>query len=106
MARQREKSRQVADVNTDFPYRDLMDHPAWAALDAELGELETNGDLALMTARRYVVGALVRKLVDQHLTIPVLPAPFQTGNTNEFSLAATGGSRSDRQHIAIPTEDI
>jgi hypothetical protein len=37
--------------------------PLWRALDAGVAELEANSDLALTTAREYVIGFLCRRLV-------------------------------------------
>jgi hypothetical protein len=81
MARARQQSKRPAAVSAYFPYRNLMDHPAWAVVDATLGELETNHDVELMTARRYVVGSLVRQLVDHGLTPPGLPVQLASGTT-------------------------
>ena len=44
------------------PYAAYEGRGLWKALDAELSALEANGDLKLTTARRYVIGALCRRL--------------------------------------------
>lgn len=67
MARGTKESKQAARVGAEFPYKHLMKHPAWSAVDRALGELESNSDLELQTARRYVVGYLVQQLIAQGL---------------------------------------
>ena len=44
------------------PYAKHENTPLWVLLDAELAELEANGDVQLTTARRYVVGALCERI--------------------------------------------
>jgi hypothetical protein len=39
-----------------------MNHPAWRVLDAAINELDAIGDLQLQTARRYVIGFLIKEL--------------------------------------------
>jgi hypothetical protein len=56
------------------PYTEHEDSPLWHALDAEVAELEANGDLALTTARPYVLGALCRRLVSNRLVPAALGA--------------------------------
>jgi hypothetical protein len=45
------------------PYSEHEGTALWAAHDAEIAELEANGDLELTTARQYVIGALCQRLV-------------------------------------------
>jgi len=49
------------------PYEEFQGSPLWQAIDAELGQLEANGDLVLTTARQYVVGALCKRLHEAQL---------------------------------------
>ena len=72
MARGTEEQEQAPEVSDDFPYRALMSHPAWAAMDNALGELEDNDDLGLRTARRYVIGYLIQQLVEQGQLPPAI----------------------------------
>jgi hypothetical protein len=44
------------------PYAKHENTPVWVLLDAELSELEANGDVRLATAREYVVGALCERI--------------------------------------------
>ena len=44
------------------PYAKHENTPLWVSLDAELAELEANGDVHLTTAREYVVGALCERI--------------------------------------------
>jgi hypothetical protein len=69
MARTKEQE-QIAKVSEDFPYREFMSHPAWKVLDKALGELEANDDVEVTTASRYVVGFLIKSLVEKGLTLP------------------------------------
>ena len=70
MARGTEEQEQTAGIGSDFPYLKLMNHAAWAVVDEALADLESNGDLELQTARRYVVGSLVKALADKGLLPP------------------------------------
>jgi hypothetical protein len=72
MARRTEEQEQASDVSADFPYRSLMTHPAWGVLDSALSELESNDDLDLRTARRYVIGYLIQQLAAQGLIPPAI----------------------------------
>lgn len=49
------------------PYAEHEESPLWRGLDAAISELEGNGDLALTTAREYVLGLLCRRLVGDGL---------------------------------------
>jgi hypothetical protein len=44
------------------PYAKHEDTPLWVLLDAELAELEANGDVQITTAREHVVGALCERI--------------------------------------------
>jgi hypothetical protein len=72
MARGTEEQEQTSEVGTDFPYRILMTHPAWSIIDSALAELESNDDLELRTARRYVVGYLVQQLAESGQIPPAI----------------------------------
>jgi hypothetical protein len=72
MARGTEEQEQASDLNPDFPYRALMNHPAWRVIDQALGELEANDDVELRTARRYVIGYLLQQLATKGLTPPAI----------------------------------
>jgi len=61
------EQKQAAEIGDEFPYRHLMKHPAWAAVNRAVEELESNSDLELQTARQYVVGYLVQQLVENGL---------------------------------------
>lgn len=73
--RSKEQEPKEAQVADDFPYKAWMSHPAWEVVDQELGELEDNGDLELQTARRYVIGSVVKSLAEKGL-LPPLPPPL------------------------------
>ncbi|HZK80221.1 MAG TPA: hypothetical protein VFC46_04120 [Humisphaera sp.] len=72
MARGTEEQEQAPEVGPDFPYRTLMTHPAWAILDSALAELESNDDLELRTARRYVIGYLIQQLAESGQIPPAI----------------------------------
>jgi hypothetical protein len=42
-----------------------MTHPAWKIIDSALADLESNDDLELRTARRYVIGYLIQQLAER-----------------------------------------
>jgi hypothetical protein len=50
----------------------LMSHPAWDVVDHALGELESNDDLELRTARRYIIGYLLSQLIAQGVIPPAI----------------------------------
>lgn len=79
MARGSKEQEQAPDVAADFPYRAVMGHPAWSVLDDALAELESNDDLAMRTARRYVVGYLIQQLIDRKLTPPAFAVGPEAG---------------------------
>lgn len=72
MARGTQEQEQTPEVAADFPYRMLMSHPAWAIIDGALSDLESNDDLELRTARRYVIGYLIQQLVEQGQVPPAI----------------------------------
>jgi hypothetical protein len=78
MAIRTEEQKQTPQVSADFPYRQYMSHPAWRVLEEALNDLESNDDLELRTAARYVIGYLVMQLSKQGLT----PAALPTGSKN------------------------
>lgn len=80
MARGTEEQEQASEVSADFPYRTLMTHPAWAILDEALADLESNDDLELQTARRYVIGYLIQQLAAQGLIPPAIAFRPDTPN--------------------------
>ena len=47
------------------PYKDLENHPNWKILKDGIIALEENEDLALKTNTDYVVGYLLRKLIEK-----------------------------------------
>jgi hypothetical protein len=63
---------QAPEVAADFPYRTLMTHPVWAIIDAALADLESNDDLQLQTARRYIIGYLVQQLAESGQIPPAI----------------------------------
>jgi hypothetical protein len=72
MARGSEEQKQAAEVGVDFSYKDYMTHPAWAIIDKALANLESNSDIQLQTARRHVIGYLLKAMANDG----VLPPPF------------------------------
>ncbi len=81
MARRTKEPEQAAVVGDDFPYRTLMNHPAWPVVDEALAELEENDDLELRTARRYVIGSLIQQLSEAGLIPPLVAmSPSGVGN--------------------------
>jgi hypothetical protein len=51
------------------PYQQFEDSPTWRIVATETSALERNGDLKLMTAREYVIGALCQALVTSSETV-------------------------------------
>ena len=51
------------------PYSEHEGTALWAAIDAEIAELEANRDLELTTAREYVIGSLCQRLVRSGLAM-------------------------------------
>jgi hypothetical protein len=49
------------------PYIEFENTALWKAIDAEIADLEENGDMELTTARAYIVGSLCRQLVRKKL---------------------------------------
>jgi hypothetical protein len=49
---------------TEHPYVSYERTPAWEIIDAALAELEANSDLAITTARPYVIGYLCQQLAE------------------------------------------
>ena len=49
------------------PYIKFENTALWKAIDAEIADLEENGDIELTTARPYVVGSLCKQLVRKKL---------------------------------------
>jgi hypothetical protein len=72
MARRTEEQEQTPEVGPDFPYRTLMTHPAWPIIEGALADLESNDDLELRTARRYVVGYLIQQLAERGQIPPAI----------------------------------
>jgi hypothetical protein len=71
MGRGTKEQKQEAEVDASFPYRSLMAHPAWSAIDRALGELESNRDLQLSTPRRYLAGYLLQQLIAEGAISPL-----------------------------------
>ncbi|HUB27906.1 MAG TPA: hypothetical protein VL992_20950 [Tepidisphaeraceae bacterium] len=67
----KEQKQEADDVDSKFPYRGLLTHPAWSAIDRALGELEANHDVRIQTARRYLVGYLLQHLLGEGLISPL-----------------------------------
>jgi hypothetical protein len=88
-------------MSADFPYRTLMDHPAWGVIDSALGDLETNNDLQLQTARRYVIGYLIEQLATEGLIPPAIAfrpnAPDSSGPRYSWILRIEGFAQGTRQ---------
>jgi hypothetical protein len=55
------------DVN--HPYIEYEGSALWRTIDAEIGALEDNQDLALLTARTHAVGAICRRLGEAGLIL-------------------------------------
>jgi hypothetical protein len=53
------------------PYIEFENTALWKAIDAEIADLEENGDMELTTARAYVVGSLCKQLVRKKLITKV-----------------------------------
>jgi hypothetical protein len=51
----------------DYPYRKFEDLAAWNVVDEAIEKLERNNDLMALTNRRYIVGFVVKKLIDKGL---------------------------------------
>lgn len=49
------------------PYTEFEGTALWSEIEAEISELEASGDLALTTARPYVIGALCQRLASAGL---------------------------------------
>jgi len=101
MARGTEEQEQTPEVSPDFPYRTLMEHPAWNVIDSALGELEANSDLQLQTARRYVIGYLIQKLATEGLIPPAIAfrpdSPESSGPRYSWILRIEGFAQGTRQ---------
>ena len=52
------------------PYKDLERLKAWKVLEKAVKRLVANGDLEELTARRYIVGYLLRELQESHALAP------------------------------------
>ena len=48
----------------DHPYKEFENLVLWHSIDAVIVELEVNRDITLTTAREYVVGALVKAVLE------------------------------------------
>jgi hypothetical protein len=59
--------REIFKMN--HPYIKFENTKLWQAIDAEIRDLEKNGDLKLATAREYVIGSLCKKIVTQNLAL-------------------------------------
>jgi hypothetical protein len=102
MARGTKEQKQAAEVASDFPYLALMTHPAWAVIDGALGELESNNDMELTTARRYVVGFLIQKLIDHDL----LQSPATNGQRTHTTYDRRHRSQNHSKLVAtIPAKN-
>jgi hypothetical protein len=73
MARRTKEQKQETEVSDEFPYREFITHPAWPVIENALRELESNDDLELRTAQRYVVGFLIKQLALHDLMPPAAP---------------------------------
>ena len=73
------------------PYKHLERLPEWKVVDRALSDLTENGDLNEMTARRYIVGHIVKMLLDAKTAGAV--------TTN----GAGGRNRSNGQRRKLPS---
>lgn len=53
----------------EFPYENLQATKAWNIVDDAIGQLVKNNDLKETTARRYIVGFILKQLNDHKLII-------------------------------------
>jgi hypothetical protein len=51
----------------EFPYEKFQATKAWNIVDDTIGQLVENKDLAETTARRYIVGFILKQLADNKL---------------------------------------
>ena len=52
---------------TEFPYKEFQDTEAWSVVDNAIEQLVENKDLMETTARRYIVGFILKQLDDNKL---------------------------------------
>jgi hypothetical protein len=64
-------------ASMEHPYTQFEATALWEALDAEIAELEDNGDLKLTTARQYVIGSLCQRLINDQLAVPSSGSPVK-----------------------------
>jgi hypothetical protein len=64
MAGRAEKQKQMKNK---YPYAELEKMAAWAVLDKIVGDLTENKDIIEQTDRRYIVGYLIKELVNANL---------------------------------------
>ena len=51
--------------NKEFPYQKYLSNPAWQTVDHAIERLASNADLIEKTERRYIVGFILKQLVDE-----------------------------------------
>ena len=51
----------------EFPYKKFQTTEAWKAVDSAIEQLVKNKDLTETTARRYIVGLILKQLDDNKL---------------------------------------
>lgn len=57
-------------MSQDFPYKDYMDATAWKVIESALADLVENKDIVITTHQDYVIGYLVKALVDNSADSP------------------------------------
>jgi len=62
-----ESKEQKSEVDSNFPYIAFTNHPAWKIMEDALCELENNSDLQIQTSQRYIVGFLLKSLMDKNI---------------------------------------
>ncbi|MBF0548820.1 MAG: hypothetical protein HQM08_30645 [Candidatus Riflebacteria bacterium] len=48
------------------PYESLQEHPLWQVVDKCINDLSKNKDLSEMTRREYIVGYIVKELLNSN----------------------------------------
>jgi DNA-binding transcriptional regulator YiaG len=90
---------------SSHPYKNLEFLPEWKAVDRALLDLAKNGDIKELTAHRYVVGYLVKVLLEMKLL--AAKEPNGTGRRRESNghTFKANDLRDDRAKLGLSAKD-
>ena len=79
------------------PYKHLEGRTEWKVLDRAISDLAKNGDLQELTPRRYILGYLVKRLLE-HESASLREAPHNGRKTNANGIhSLVSGNRTHRR---------